>query len=76
MAAVKHQKDQQDKKYGVRVKSNHPAFADMDALFKDLLIDIKSMRIFLPNPKLFFHKKKTDDHLENYYTGPFGYRNQ
>ena len=73
---VKHQQDQQVKKYGARVKNNLPAFADMDALFKDLLTDIKILRIFFFPQKLFSHKRKMDDYPENYYTGPFGCRNQ
>lgn len=53
-AVVKNQKDQQVKKYGARVKRYQPAFADIDALFKDLLIDTKTMQNFFSQPQAFF----------------------
>lgn len=56
---VKNQKDQQVKKYGARVKRYQPAFADIDALFKDLLIDTKTMQnFFFPAPSFFSIKEK------------------
>lgn len=37
---------------------------------------LKQCEVFFPNPKLFFHKRKMDYHLENCYTRPSVYKNK
>lgn len=74
MSVVKNQKNQV-KMHLVEVKSNHPAFVDIDALFKDLTIDTWGF-FSSPVPSFFSIREKRMTIFEHYYIEPFGYRNQ
>lgn len=57
MAVVKNQKNQEVRMYGARVKTNHPAFADIGALFKDMLTE-EYKDVFSPAPSFFTIREK------------------